>query len=140
MIKKPNAQPNNIMKNRAFTLIELMITIVIAAIIITPLTVLMMQVVTNSILPEHYQIATSLLEGEIEKVANLRFDSVIDEGPTSYAGDFAGYSYQVDAEYVNANALNTSVSPTATAYKKVSITISRTAFPDVSAVTLVTDN
>jgi prepilin-type N-terminal cleavage/methylation domain-containing protein len=124
---------------KGITLIELIMAIVIAAIILIPLSVVIVESVTHTIIPEHYTIASSLLEREMDRVSALRFSTVANEGPTSYAGSFSNYSRQVSFYYVNAGALNTQVvGPTG--YKRVTITISRTGLPFVSAVTLVTDN
>jgi len=131
---------NILMRKNSFTLIELILSITIATIILTPLSMVIVESVVNAFLPEHYETASALLGGELERVANLRFANVVDESSTSFTGNFSQYSYQVDVDYVNGNALNTSVSPTVTAYKRAEITISHSGFPDVVAVTVVTDN
>lgn len=127
------------MKKNGFTLIELIMTIVIGAIILIPVSVLVVESVTNTIMPEHFAIASSLLEREIERVSNLRFSAVANEGPTSYGGNFSEYLRQVSFYYVNSGALNTQVAGP-TDYKRVTITISRSGLPSVSAVTLLTNN
>jgi prepilin-type N-terminal cleavage/methylation domain-containing protein len=125
---------------QGFTLIELIIVIAIAAVIITPLSIFLFEASTRTLFPEHYQIASSLLEGRLEEISGRRFNSVVNEGPTSFTGDFSRYSYQISFYYVDGSSLNSpSASPT-TDYKRVLITVSRAGLPDVSAVTVVTNN
>ncbi|NQT47144.1 MAG: type II secretion system protein [Candidatus Omnitrophica bacterium] len=125
--------------DKGLTLIELVMAIVIAAIVLTPTSIVIVESVRNAFLPEHLTIASSLAEREIERVTNLRFSEVAADSNT-YTGDFSDYSWDVDFYYVAGNDLNTSVSPAVTGYKRVTITISRPGFPDVSAVTVLTDN
>jgi prepilin-type N-terminal cleavage/methylation domain-containing protein len=127
-------------QQKGFTLIELIISITIAAIVVLPLSIFIMEVIARTIMPEYYQVAASLLEGELERVTNLRFTDITNEGPTNFTGNFNNYSYQVSFYYVNPGDLNTSVSPTVTDYKRVTITVSRTSFPNVSAVTVRANN
>lgn len=126
-------------KNPGLTLIELILTMVVAAIILLPASIAVVESVCNSHLPEHYTIASSLLQREAEHIAYLRFSAVVNEGPLSYAGNFSNYSYQVNCCYVDPGDLNTAV-PGPTNYKRVTITILRSGFPDISAVTLSTNN
>jgi len=123
-----------------FTLIELTLAVVISAIIIIPLAMVIAESAVNTLLPLHYQVASSLLEGELERVANLKFKDVDGEGPTSFTGDFSQYSYQVSYYYVDAGDLDTQSASPATAYKRAVITVGRPGFPSVSAVTIATDN
>jgi hypothetical protein len=125
---------------KGFSFIVFLICIAIAAIILTPLSFVVFESVTNSLLPEYYQIASSLLEGEVERVTNMRFSQIDDVAQTSYAGGLSRYSYRIDAEYVASGDLNTIVSPTVTDYKRIEITVSCFGFPDVNAVTVVTNN
>ena len=127
------------MKNKGLTLIELILTIVVAGIVLMPTSFVVIESVRNTYVPEKYTIASSLLEREVERVSNLRFSAVVNEGPTSYTGSFSTCSYQVAWAYVNSGALNTTViSPTD--YKRAVITVICSGFPGVSAVTLVTNN
>lgn len=106
--------------NKGLTLIELIITIVIAAIVLLPTSMVVVESVRHAHLPEYYTIASSLLEREVERVTNLRFGAVTNEGPTSYSGNFSNYSYQLSFYYVNAGDLNTQVTGP-TDYKRVTI-------------------
>ena len=129
----------SLMANKGFTLIELIMTIVLAAIILIPTSVVVVESVHNAHLPEYYTIASSLLGREIERVTNLRFSAVANEGPASYTGDFSSYSYKVSFYYVNSGALNTQVAGP-TDYKRITITIFRSGFPSLAAVTMATNN
>ena len=122
-----------------FTLVELVMAIVIAAIVLTPTSMVVYESLRNTFLPEHFTIASSLLQGEMERVSNLRFDNIINQGPTSYTGDFSEYSYQVFFYYVEPSDLNTE-SSVPTDYKRVQVSVFHSGFPTVMAVTLVTNN
>ncbi len=124
---------------RGFTLIELIMAVIISAVILIPVSAVVIESLLNTIHPEYFTIASFLLEREIERVSSLRFSEVADEGPISYSGNFSSYAYQVSFYYVNAGSLNTQVAGP-TDYKRVTVTISRAGFPSVSAVTLATDN
>lgn len=136
---------NKRMAKKGLTLIELTIVIVIAAVILIPLSVIIVETVRNTVLPEHLEIASALLEGKVEEITNSRFSDIENmvggSGESgSFTGDLSYYSYTIAAPYyVAASNLNTQVAGP-TDYIRVQITISRTGFPDVMAVTLVTDN
>lgn len=134
-----DTQTANRNTQHGFTIIELLMTIIIAAIIVIPTSVVIYESVCKTFLPEHFTIASSLLKSETERVTNLRFNDVTNEGPTSYTGDFSDYSYQVSFYYVRADNLNIQ-SPNPTDYKRIQITILHTGFPDVTAVTLVSNS
>ncbi len=123
---------------KGLTFIELIIVIIIGAVILVPLGAVVVQSVNKAFLPEHYTVSSGLLEGELERVSNLRFANVAAESG-SFTGDFSNYSYDVSFYYVTGSDLITP-SPTVTAYKRALVTISRSGFPSLSAVTLITDN
>ena len=77
---------------KGFTLLELILSIAIVAIIVTPLSILISETVVNTFLPEYYQVASSLLEGELERVTNLRFGDFANDGPTNFTGNFSHYT------------------------------------------------
>lgn len=127
------------MKKSAVTLVELTIFIVVIAIVLAGVGIVIVNSLKNTALPEYYTIASSLAKREMERVVNQRFFSIVSEGPINYTGNFSQYSYQVVVNYVNGKALNTPV-PGATNYKRIQIIIRRAGFPDVSLVTLATNN
>ena len=126
-------------QTKGLTLIELVIAIVIAAVILTPTSLVVYESLRNAFLPEYVTVASSLLEAEVERVTNLRFDEVVNEGPVSFPGNFSGYTYTVSYFYVAGNNLNT---PWAipTDYKRITVTVSRQGFAPLEAVTLAARN
>ncbi|PIU40866.1 MAG: hypothetical protein COS99_08145 [Candidatus Omnitrophica bacterium CG07_land_8_20_14_0_80_42_15] len=126
--------------DKGLTLIELIMTIVIASVILIPVSVVIIESVQNAFLPEHFIAVSSLLESELERVTNLRFSNVVNEGPTEYTGNFSDYSHQVSYYYVDSGNLNTLSASPSTNYKRIQITVSRPGFPSVEAVTLATNN
>ncbi|MFC1703889.1 prepilin-type N-terminal cleavage/methylation domain-containing protein [Candidatus Omnitrophota bacterium] len=124
------------------TLIELIMAIVIAAIILTPTSLVIIESVRNAFLPEYFTIASSLLERELERLTNLRFtDPELDEGTKSgtFPGVFSNYTYNVEVTFVTEDFL-VSTLPSGTDYKRVTIAISRPGFPNVQGVSLVTNH
>ena len=128
-----------------FTLIELIMVIIIASAILVPLSVVVVESLRRTLLPEHFTMGSCLLEGKAEEVTNRRFSDIeamiggAGESGT-FTGNFSDYSYSISAPYyVDPSDLNTQVAGP-TDYLRIQITISRTGFPSVSAVTLVTDN
>lgn len=124
---------------RGLTLVELVMTIIIASVVLAPTSIITVASIRGARLPEHYAIASSLLEREIERVGNLRFSAVVNEGPTAYTGNFSSYSYQVSFSYVNSANLNVTVAG-ATDFKRATVTISSPGLPALSAVTIVTNH
>ena len=127
------------MNKKSFTLIEVMMAVGVAAIILTPLSILIIQATTRAQIPEHYQIASALLEEELERVASLRFAEVVTSSG-SFPGSFSHYSYQVNVDYVDGNDLTTPSGSPPTDYKRVLITVSRTGLPDLTATAAITNN
>lgn len=129
-----------------FTLIELIMAIVIGSIILIPTSVVVVESLRNTFLPEYYTIASSLLEEKIEETTNLRFGAIPNDiVPISFGGAFSDYSYQVTYYYVDGDGnLNSKVAepgdPIGTDYKRVEIAISRAGFPEVRSTTLATNN
>jgi prepilin-type N-terminal cleavage/methylation domain-containing protein len=121
--------------NYGFTLVELVVAIVLGAIILIPTSVVVVEAMMKSVNPEYFTTASFLLEQELERVENLRFSEVANQGPTAYTGNFSTYSYQVSFYYVNPGALNTQVAGP-TDYKRVTISIARLGLPSLSAVAL----
>lgn len=126
-------------RKKGFTLIELIMAIVIGAIILTPTSIIVVESVRNTFLPEYFTIASSLLEEKVEQVTNLRYGNLTNQAG-SFTGNFSDYSYDVTVNYVDAGDLTMPVDPTETDYKRAQITISRLGFPDVSTTTLATNN
>ena len=136
-----------IRNKRSFTLIEVVLTMAILGICLTPLCIMIVNVVQKNVLSQVQATAVSLAQGEMEKVTNLRFSNVNCEASSAFSNPFSAYSKQVFVDYVFAGALDASVgqpslcaSPggTATDYKKVRVVISHPIIGSLTLATLVT--
>ncbi|NQT30461.1 MAG: prepilin-type N-terminal cleavage/methylation domain-containing protein [Candidatus Saganbacteria bacterium] len=125
------------MTKKGFTLIELVVSIVIAAIIFISLATALSITLWHTVKPEYYTVAAGLAAGEIDRVTNQKFSNVTSEATTAFAGNFSDYNYQVAVDYVDGADL-TQVLMSPTDYKRVIITISRSNFPNVVVTTLAT--
>lgn len=133
-------------EKRAFTLIEVVLVIVVLGIALTPLCVLIVQVVQRNVLSQAQATAVSLAEGEIERLTNARFSQVTCESSTPFSGAFSGYRYSTDVDYVNSGALDTSVGrPTGCSgapgttrdYKRIRLTVNHAIAEDITLTTVV---
>lgn len=131
---------NHCHSQSGITLVELVIFIIVVAIVSMPLSVILKNTLSETVLPEHYTIASSLARKEVENVVNLQFSTITDVAETSYTGNFSQYSYEISVDNVAGDDLNTPVADDSTDYKRVEITIKRSGFPDVAVVTLITNN
>lgn len=126
------------MKKNAFTLIETIMVMVILGIVLAPFSVLTVNVISRNVRSQASVTAVALAEGEMERVTSLRFSSVVDEAPSSFAAPFTVYTKEVAADYVNANALDTPVvGPTD--YKRVQVKVSSGLSDTITLTTLVTN-
>ena len=126
------------MKNRSrgFTLIELAMAIVIIAIAIAPLSVILGNIISKTVLPEVLNVSNYLAEQELERISTLRFSQINSQAQTSYAGNFSRYSYQITVTAVPAALAN---DPLMQQYKQVSITIQNFYLSAVTVTTLVSN-
>lgn len=143
-------------QRKAFSIIETVIVIIIMGIVLTPFSILVLNVLQQNVRSQAWATAVSLAEGEMERVASLRFsDQAASPGSgvnceplTAFSAPFSAYSHKVDVFYVNANSLNTSVgqpsncpgSGTATDYKRVEITVTNSIAGNVKLISLVTND
>lgn len=126
---------------RAFTLIELVMSVVIGGIIIYPMLTIFFNTSSKNPTADYLNMAVHLADSKMETVSNQRFDSIASQGVTAFSGDFSDFNSEVIVHYVDAGALETSVDPTQTAYKwiKVKITSNNLPASAVELSTLVTD-
>jgi prepilin-type N-terminal cleavage/methylation domain-containing protein len=75
----------------AFTLIELIMTIVVVGIVAVPLSLLLSQHIESTFQSEDLTIATNLSRFEMEKVNNLAYASIVNATFSNYEG----YNYDV---------------------------------------------
>ena len=125
------------LKQKGFSLIEMVIAIVVLTIAVGTLLVVFGDVLSSTVMPEIVNVSSELAERELERVSGLRFSSVVNEGPTSYTGSFSNYSYQVT---VSAVPLALANDAGMTQYKQVAITVSHATAGAVTLTTVVTNN
>lgn len=125
-------------KKRGFTLVEIVISIVILAVVLTPFTVLVATIVRKNIYSQAQATAVALAEGEIERLTNMRFSAVDDEASAAFAAPFSAYTHTAAVDYVNAGDLNTPVAGP-TNYKRVQITVDNSISGTITLTTLVTN-
>lgn len=127
---------------RGFTLIEVIITILVIAIIGTAVLLPFVSSLSGSPNPVVIQQAADLAQGELEQVIATKRASgfaTIASGCSAFPMP-AGFTCTRTVCYVPAANLNdTSACATATAYKRVALTINHALVGDVSAVLLVTN-
>lgn len=114
-------------KSDGMTLIDMILTIVIVATAIPPLLIAYMRLEERhlNLLPS--SVATHLASDTMEElVEGEEFDDVVDQPTTAYAAPFADYTSTVVVDYVDPLDLNTSVDPTVTDIKRVTITVTYT--------------
>jgi prepilin-type N-terminal cleavage/methylation domain-containing protein len=127
-------------RTSAFTLIELIISIIVIAIAAIPVAVTYQRAMQGSVTARMLTVATALSEQKMEEALNLGFSNIANISLTSFASPFNDYAYQVIVYYVNAADLNTSVGPTATEYKRVEVRVTNNFSAPVSLVSLLTNN
>ncbi len=134
---------------RSFSLIEVIITISVLSICLTPLCIMIVNVVQKNVLSQVQATAVSLAQGEIERVSNLRFSSVNCEAQSAFSTPFSAYSRQVLVDYVNSGALNTSLGQpslcasaggSTTNYKRVQMVITHPIIGSLTLITLLTND
>jgi len=127
------------MKERAFTLIETIITMVILSIVLIPFSVLTTNVIAKNVRSQASVTAVALAEGEMERITALRFSAVVDQAPSSFDAPFTVYTKEITVDYVNANALDTPVTGP-TDYKRVQIRVSSGLSDTITLTTLLTND
>ena len=103
-------------KNKAFTLIELIMTIIVVGIVALPISITLSKHIQSVLVSQDYTVALNLARLEMEHLLNTAYASII-VGTTSSPG-YSGYAYD----------LTTVVTETvsgAQAYKLISISVTR---------------
>lgn len=124
------------MSKKGFTIIETVIFIVVLGIVLAPFSILIVNVMAKNAYSQAWATSVAIAEGEMERVTNLRFQSVEGEIPVAL---FTTTNYQVNVDYVNANDLNTPVAGP-TDYKRVQIVVNNYIAGTVTLTTLVTND
>jgi len=128
---------------QGFTLVEVILaTVVIGAAFMGMVYVLASTTMGNRTI-DCTSTATLLARETMEQMTAKDFGSAAlaigTTGPTSYGGNFARYSYQVDVGYVAAADLNTVVGG-ATDYKRIVVTVTRTGWTGAIRLTSIKSN
>ena len=109
--------------NKGLSFIELIIFIVIMGLAIPPLLIVAANTYNQSINMETIHIATNLTSQKMEDVISQDYNLITDEPTSNFTGQFNDYQYQVDVDYVALGDLDTSVDPTPTDCKRVTVTV-----------------
>lgn len=114
------------MRQKGFTLIELIIVIVVMGVACAGLAAAISASIINTHKPEVLSTATALAEKEAERVIRLAFSSVADENrgaPQSYTGAFSNYSREVRVDSIDTSQPNLGSDPTMANYKIVEVRV-----------------
>lgn len=125
-------------KKRGFTLIEVIISIIILGVILTPFSAMVANIIRQNVYSQAQATAAALAEGELERVTNLRFSAVSAEAPAAFSAPFSAYTHAVAVDYVASSDLNTPVVG-ATDYKRVQVSVNNAVSGTITLTTLVTN-
>lgn len=125
--------------NKAFSLIEIIMVIVILGVTLTPFSVLVVNVVQRNTQTQVTNTSLALAEGELERINNLHFSDIASVGPTAFSGPFNQYTFQIISDFVNFDALNTVVAGP-TNYKRVRVIVNNSIFGTVELTSVITNN
>lgn len=127
------------MKKRArgFSLIETMLAVLIIGICVTPISILIINVMSQNIHTQALATAASLAEARLEDVLSMRFSAVNNTTPAVFTQPFGAYSWRVVSDYVDAGNLNSPVAGP-TDYKRVQVIVNSSIAGEAGLVTLIT--
>lgn len=130
------------MNNRGgFSLIELVMTIVIASLVLYSLLAVFITAAGRNVHLESYTIALYLANSKLETVGHRSFGQISSEALASFGGSFGDFFSQVAVINVSSEALDTAAGSSPTGYKKITVFVSSSLMNGASleASTLVTD-
>ena len=121
-------------KKRGFTLIELIMTIVVAAIVAVPLSLLLSQQIQSVFQSEDLTIMRQLARFEIEKVSNMNYANISSDSFSNYEG----YNYDLIRTVIYAQG--TAENPES--LKEITVEVSKSGSTEVltSLVTYIAKN
>lgn len=122
---------------KGFTLIELIIAIAVLSIAIGSLFLVLANLVNTSVLPQVLNVGAGLAEEQLERVTQLRYSDVVNQGPANFGGNFSSYSYRIQVAAVPAALAN---DPGMANYKQVTVTVTHSTAGSVSATTVATNH
>ena len=119
---------------KAFTLIELVMTIIVVGIVAVPLSMLIGQHIESVFVSEDEVMSRQFARSELEKVNNLPFANIVNLTTPSYEG----YNYTVYRIVSFAQGNNAS----AESLKKITVNVTKTGSADalISLVTYIAKN
>lgn len=109
-------------KHKGFSLIEIIISITILAIVLYSLIAVFITTGVKGVSVEVFIVAQSLAEGKLEEAMALPFDNITSESETNFSGNLDEYSYEIIRNYVSREVLDISAGEE-TDYKKITVLI-----------------
>ena len=125
------------MSPRGFTLIELVMTIVIAGVILIPLLMTFANVGKENPTLDNLNISLTLAESKMEAVLGKSYGNISSEAKTAVGGNFADYYTQVVVHNVTSTDAITPVEPTDYGYKWIKVAVTSANFPGSIEVTSI---
>lgn len=86
------------MVNKAFTFIELIITIVLISIVVIPSSIFIVETIRGAFKSEDITVAVNLARMELEKTNNMLYEDIDDEDFNNYEG--YNYDLRRDIDYI----------------------------------------
>ncbi|MFH1683390.1 MAG: type II secretion system protein [Candidatus Margulisiibacteriota bacterium] len=109
-------------KVKGFTLIEVIISLVVIAVIMYAGLAVFITSGTKGVNVDVFTVAQALAEDKLEEALVQDFVNVSSESETNFSGDLAGYSYEITVNYVSTEALDIAVGGP-TDHKKINVQI-----------------
>jgi len=128
------------MKKNGFSLVELILVIVVAAIAVPALMFVFREASIKAVHDELSSTAVMLAEGELERVLAKSFSNITSENrdsPVSFGGNFSGYSWQIRVDTAPQELAN---DPLMLQYKQIEARVTNSVAGDISLTTVVTNN
>ena len=127
-------------KSKGFTLVELVMAVVIAAIAVYALISVFINTSGQNAKLEAVSVAVHLANGKLEQVSSKSYANISSEPLTAFSGNFSNYRSLVVVSNVSSSEPNLSVGSTVTGYKKVTVYVSSSLLQNsVEVSTLITD-
>ena len=127
-------------KRGGFSLVELVLVIVVAAIAIPALIMVFSEVSRKGVYDETITIATSLAQGKMEDTLKKDFANITDVNrgsPAAFASPYDSYSWQVRVDAVSTDL---AVDAGKAQYKQVQVVVTNSLAGDVTLTNIATNN
>lgn len=121
-------------KQKAFTLIELIMTIVVVGIVALPISITLSKQVQSVFTSKDYTMATNLARFDLELMNNTAYASISSSGPLS---NYQGYAYDLTR---TVSVINPLVGTESTKKVTVQVTKAGSAVVLVKLVTYISNN